>query len=208
VLSWMSSPSSDVTPIEALRQPLEDGRVAVVRGQRTAIFPTRFMLVAATNPCPCGGGPPGACSCDEVARQRYLRRLSGPLLDRFDLRVGVDRPAVDELLSSGGEERTATVAARVAAARTTAIERSGMTNSAIPPAHLDLWAPLTPAARQLLRAQLEGDLLSGRGYHRIRRVARTIADLHGDTELVDECHVALALSMRVRVGRSVQGRAA
>ena len=194
--------------LDGLRQPLEEGVVRVARARLSVTLPARFLLVAATNPCPCGGGPPGACSCDDVARQRYLRRLSGPLLDRFDLRVGVDRPAVDELLSAGGEERTATVAARVDAARARAIERSGMTNSAIPPAHLDLWAPLTPAARQLLRAQLEGDLLSGRGYHRIRRDARTIADLHGDTELVDECHVALALSMRVRVGRSVQGRAA
>ena len=83
-----------------------------------------------------------------------------------------------------------------------------MANAAIPPAHLDLWAPLTPAARQLLRRELELDHLSGRGYHRVRRVARTIADLEGEVELVDETHVALALAMRVRVGRAVQERAA
>ena len=88
-------------------------------------------------------GRPGACSCDEATRARYLRRLSGPLLDRFDLRVGVHRPAVDELLSCGREERTATVAARVAAARARAMARGAMANAAIPPAHLDLWAPLT-----------------------------------------------------------------
>lgn len=194
--------------LDGLRQPLEEGVVRVARARLSATLPARFLLVAATNPCPCGGGPPGACTCDEGARQRYLRRLSGPLLDRFDLRVGVHRPAVDELLAAGGEERTAVVAARVAAARARAFERAGMCNAAIPPAHLDLWAPLTAAARQLLRGELERDRLSGRGYHRVRRVARTIADLDGDVELVDECHVALALSMRVHVGQSTQERAA
>jgi magnesium chelatase family protein len=194
--------------LDGLRQPLEDGVVRVARARVSATLPARFLLVAATNPCPCGGGPPGACSCDEATRARYLRRLSGPLLDRFDLRVGVHRPAVDELLSCGREERTATVAARVEAARARAMGRGAMANSAIPPAHLDLWAPLTDAARQLLRRELENDRLSGRGYHRIRRVARTIADLEDDVELVDEHHVALALAMRVRVGQPVPERAA
>jgi magnesium chelatase family protein len=194
--------------LDGLRQPLEDGVVRVARARVSATLPARFLLVAATNPCPCGGGPPGACSCDEGARARYLRRLSGPLLDRFDLRVGVHRPGVDELLSCGREERTATVATRVEAARARAMGRGGMANSSIPPAHLDLWAPLTSAARQLLRSELENDSLSGRGYHRIRRVARTIADLEGDVELVDEQHVALALAMRVRIGQPVRERAA
>ena len=194
--------------LDGLRQPLEEGVVRVARARASATLPARFLLVAATNPCPCGGGPPGACSCDEGARSRYLRRLSGPLLDRFDLRIGVHRPAVDELLSPSGAERTVTVAARVAAARDRAMGRSGMLNAAIPPAHLDLWAPLTGAARQLLRGELERDRLSGRGYHRVRRVARTIADLDGDVELVGEEHVALALAMRVRVGEPARERAA
>ena len=171
-------------------------------------MPARFLLVAATNPCPCGGGPPGQCECDDVARLRYLRRLSGPLLDRFDLRVGVDRPAVDDLLASGGGEPTAVVAERVAAARRRAIARIGMANAVIPPAHLDALAPLHPEARRKLRDELEADTLTGRGYHRIRRVARTIADLHDADELVTEEHVTLALQMRVRLSVSSRSRAA
>lgn len=186
--------------LDSLRQPLEEGVVRVARARLSVTLPARFLLVAATNPCPCGGGPPGACCCDDTSRQRYLRRLSGPLLDRFDLRVGVNKPAVDDLVSSGHEESSTAVARRVAVARRRAVERAGITNAAIPPGRLDEWAPLTLAAANVLRWQLERDLLSGRGYHRIRRVARTIADLAGAGDLVDEEHVALALSMRVRIG--------
>jgi magnesium chelatase family protein len=145
---------------------------------------------------------------NDVARLRYLRRLSGPLLDRFDLRVGVDRPAVDDLLASGGGEPTAVVAERVAAARRHALARIGMANASIPPSHLDALAPLHPEARRKLREELEADTLTGRGYHRIRRVARTIADLHGADELVTEEHVTLALQMRVRLSVSSRSRAA
>ena len=164
--------------------------------------------MAATNPCPCGGGAPGQCECDDAARLRYLRRLSGPLLDRFDLRVGVERPAVDDLLAAGGGEPTAVVALRVAAARRSAIDRIGMANAAIPPSHLDALAPLHPEARRKLREELEADMLTGRGYHRVRRVARTIADLLGGDELVTEEHVTLALQMRVRMSVSSRRRAA
>ncbi len=194
--------------LDGLRQPLEDGVVRIARARVSASLPARFLLAAATNPCPCGGGPPGRCECDEGARLRYLRRLSGPLLDRFDLRVGVHRPAVDDLLAAGGGERTAVVAARVVEARRRAVERGGMCNADIPPAHLDLLAPLTDRARQLLRGELERDRLSGRGYHRVRRVARTIADLDDEVELVDEHHVAMALALRVRLGVSTRERAA
>ena len=105
------------TVLDGLREPLEEGVIRVSRAASHAVLPASFLLVAATNPCPCGGGPPGACECDEVARLRYTRRLSGPLLDRFDLRVAVQRPAVDDLLDRGGGEPSATVARRVAAAR-------------------------------------------------------------------------------------------
>src|SRR4029453_19019968 len=88
--------------LDALREPLEEGVIRVARANSHAVMPARFLLVAATNPCPCGGGAPGSCECDDIARMRYVRRLSGPLLDRFDLRVAVQRPAGDELLDPGG----------------------------------------------------------------------------------------------------------
>ncbi len=195
--------------LDGLRQPLEEGVIRVARARASASLPARFLLVAATNPCPCGGGPPGSCECDDAARLRYLRRLSGPLLDRFDLRVGVARPEVDDLLHSGGGESTATVAARVAQARAGAVELRGMVNSEIPASHIDLLAPLHPAARLMLRNELEGERLTGRGYHRIRRVARTLADLDGDlTALVGEQHVAMALQLRVRLRVSMREQAA
>jgi magnesium chelatase family protein len=197
------------TVLDSLRQPLEEGVIRVARARVNACLPARFLLVAATNPCPCGGGPPGACECDDGARVRYLRRLSGPLLDRFDLRVGVHRPEVDDLLAAGGGEPSAVVAARVAAARAQALARSGLTNAAIPPSMLEQLAPISDEARLLLRTELERDWLTGRGYHRIRRVARTIADLAGDSpEVVLEHHVAMAMQLRVRLRVSSRGQAA
>jgi magnesium chelatase family protein len=195
--------------LDGLRQPLEEGVIRVARARASATLPARFLLIAATNPCPCGGGPPGSCDCDDGARLRYLRRLSGPLLDRFDLRVGVAKPGVDDLLQSGGGECTATAAARVDRARRAAIDTRGMLNSEIPASHLDLVAPLQPAARLMLRNELERERLTGRGYHRIRRVARTIADLEGDpTEAVGEQHVAMALQLRVRLRVSMREQVA
>jgi magnesium chelatase family protein len=185
--------------LDGLRQPLEEGVIRLARARASASMPARFLLVAATNPCPCGGGAPGSCECDDGARLRYLRRLSGPLLDRFDLRVAVQRPDVDDLLAGGGGEPSSVVAARVAQARQRALECNGVLNAHIPGARLDAMAPLHPAARALLRVELEADRLTGRGYHRIRRVARTIADLDGHPELVLAEHVAAALNLRVRL---------
>jgi len=196
------------TVLDGLRQPLEEGVIRIARARASAALPARFLLVAATNPCPCGGGAPGACECDDAARLRYLRRLSGPLLDRFDLRVAVSRPAVDDLLVGGGAEPTAVVAARVAQARRRSLDRVGVLVADIPGARLDEWAPLTPEARQVLRDHLEADRLTGRGYHRIRRVARTIADLAGEHELVDVEHVVLAMQMRVQLRVSTREQAA
>lgn len=194
--------------LDGLRQPLEEGVIRLARARASAALPAKFHLVAATNPCPCGGGGPGDCQCDEGARLRYLRRLSGPLLDRFDLRVGVTRPGVDDLLATGGGEPTAVVAQRVTAARDAALERIGMTNAQIPPSRLDDLAPLHPAARALLRDELERDRLTGRGYHRLRRTARTIADLEGADELVLDEHVVMALQLRVRLSVTSRERAA
>jgi magnesium chelatase family protein len=190
--------------LDALREPLEEGVIRVARAAVRAVLPARFQLVAATNPCPCGGGAPGSCECDDVARLRYLRRLSTPLLDRFDLRVAVQRPRVEELLDPGGGEPTAVVAPRVVRARRIAIARAGRLNADLRGELLDDIAPLTPAAKDLLRAEIERDRLTGRGYHRIRRVARTIADLGADhtgtpPEVLDLEHVSIALSLRTRL---------
>lgn len=194
--------------LDGLRQPLEEGVIRLARARASATLPARFLLVAATNPCPCGGGAPGSCECDDGARLRYLRRLSGPLLDRFDLRVGVARPGVDDLLAGGGGEPTVVVAQRVAAARQRSIDRIGMLNSAIPAGSIDALAPLHPEARVRLRDQLEAEKLTGRGYHRVRRVARTIADLEGAGDLVLDEHVVLALQLRVRLSVTSRDRAA
>lgn len=195
--------------LDALRQPLEEGVVRVARANFSTTLPARFLLVAATNPCPCGGGPPGECECDEGARGRYLRRLSGPLLDRFDLRVTVDRTAVDDLIGGRTGESTADVRARVLAARVSSLRRNGVLNAALPASRLDECAPLTPQATARLRAELEGNRLTGRGLHRIRRVARTIADLDDPEQpTVDLQHVILALHLRVRLRRQARSDAA
>lgn len=198
------------TALDGLREPLEEGVIRVSRAHSHAVLPARFLLVAATNPCPCGGGPPGWCECDDIARLRYVRRLSGPLLDRFDLRVAVQRPSVDELLDPGGGEPSAVVAARVAAARAVALDRSGRLNADLHGAALDEFAPLTAMGRSLLRAEIERNRLTGRGYHRIRRVARTIADLEAVrggrvAADVDVEHVEVALSLRTRLRAATPG---
>jgi magnesium chelatase family protein len=184
--------------LDGLRQPLEEGVVRVNRARAAVEFPARFQLVGAMNPCPCGAaGKPGACQCGESLRLKYLRRVSGPLLDRFDLRIEVARPDVDELLGAPLGEPTAIVAGRVAAARTIARARGYELNAEIPGHLLDEVAPITKAARLLLRRELETDRLSGRGLHRVRRVARTLADLHDEQGDIDEQWVSTALNLRI-----------
>ena len=183
--------------LDALRQPLEEGVVRVARAAATVTFPARFLLVAAMNPCPCGhGGRPGGCRCSDAARARYHRRLSGPLLDRFDLRVEVSRPSVADLMGSARNESTETVRARVLAARAAAAARGVRTNAAIPVQRLDALAPLTAEAEDVLAQALTTGRLSARGLHRVRRVARTIADLQDSPQALTAAHVATALSLR------------
>jgi len=187
--------------MDTIRQPLEDGEVRVGRALQHTTIPSRFQLVAAMNPCPCGeGGRPGGCECGEAQVAKYSGRVSGPLLDRFDLRVRVDRPVVDDLLSGDRGESSAVVAQRVAIARARAIARQGVVNAGLSAADLDLFAPVSSEALTVLRDQMERGRLSGRGYHRIRRVARTIADLGVEaTTTIDEPTIALALELRADV---------
>lgn len=194
--------------LDALRQPLEEHQVRVARAAATVTFPARFLLVAAVNPCPCGyGGQPGGCRCTEGARLRYQRRLSGPLLDRFDLRIEVQRPSPDDLFTPEPGEPSAPVAARVRAVRARAEERGVRCNAELPARRLDEVGPLTEPATSMLLEALRSGRLSARGLHRVRRVARTVADLDGAPHELDVGHVALALSLRVDLPGAPAARA-
>jgi len=173
--------------LEALRQPLEERRVAVARVRATVVFPAEFVLIAAANPCPCGhlgelSGP--VCRCPEDAITRYQSRLSGPMRDRIDMMVEVPRLGGEALLSGSVEEPTALVRGRVAAAQARQSERGaaiGVTANALLRGDqlLDV-CRLDPGARDALTAAGERWQLSARAYHRVLRVGRTIADVAGE----------------------------
>ena len=187
--------------LDALRQPLENGEIRIARAGIGASMPARFLLVGATNPCPCGGGGPGACVCSDNARQRYLRRLSGPLLDRFDIRVAVAATSPLDLLDDTPAESTEVIRDRVLRARRISHLRQGKPNALLGAGELDEHAPLDDDAKAVLRTELESGRLTGRGFHRVRRVARTLADLTGDREhVVAADHVVEAIALRARVG--------
>jgi len=196
--------------VDALRQPLEEGVVRVARARATVTLPARFLLVAATNPCPCGGATePGECRCSEGARARYRRRLSGPILDRFDLRVTVHRPDPTALLASAPGEATEAAAARVAAARAVAAERGVEANAHIPARRLDEVAPLGDPAARMLEMALRQGRLTARGLARVRRVARTVADLDGaDVRApLGAEPVALAMALRSAIATGTEAAA-
>lgn len=187
------------TTLEALRQPLEDGRVTIVRGQRALVFPTRFMLVCATNPCPCGfAGVSDRCSCSDVEIRRYERRLSGPLLDRMDMLVNVERPTErelrDEPITSSGAVRE-----RVSEARERQRWRFDGTrascNGELDAGLIEATVRLDPEAQVALGDAYIGGQLSARGRHRVVRVAQTIADL-ARRDRVTHADVMEALTLR------------
>ncbi|MFI5310467.1 MAG: YifB family Mg chelatase-like AAA ATPase [Gemmatimonadales bacterium] len=191
--------------LDAMRQPLEDGRVVIVRAAQAVVFPARFQLVAAANPCPCGkAGSSSPCSCSAAEIERYRTRLSGPLADRIDLRAHVGAVTLATLGASNGEERSAAVRSRVEAGRARqraryAALRGVCVNAEVPGQWLLTGGGVTAAARALLE-HAAGQLgLSARGYHRTLRVSRTIADLDG-ADVVEDSAVAEAL--RYRSGNS------
>ncbi len=196
--------------LEALRQPLEDGRVVVVRGQRTAIFPARFMLVAATNPCPCGHGSGPRCRCGEADLARHRRRLSGPLLDRLDLLVHVQRPSA-ESLAQGATASSRRELDRVMAARERQAARLTGTGVAAN-AHMDSGllrrlARLEHGADAPLTSAYRSGELSARGRDRALRVARTVADL-ADSPTIRRDDVMAALGYRHDGDLAISGVAA
>lgn len=182
--------------LEGLRQPLEDGVVALARAHGARRYPARFTLIAAMNPCPCGhdGDDAVPCRCHPADRRRYRARVSGPLLDRFDLRVRMAAVPAAALAASAGEP-SAAVAARAAAARARAVARQGVANGALAGGDLDRHARLDPEGADLVQAAVARGAASARGVERLRRVARTLADLEG-VDAVAARHVAEALAYR------------
>ena len=186
--------------LESLRQPLEDGRVVIVRAQRVVTYPTRCMLVAASNPCPCGDGG-HRCRCSAADLARHLRRLSGPLLDRIDVTVAVERPSADAMRTQSAPT-SALVRARVTEARERQERRFAGTpmtcNAQMTPRAVRDLAAVETDALELLHAAHDLHRLSARGHHRVLRVARTVADLEG-ADRVAPRHISAALAMRTDV---------
>jgi magnesium chelatase family protein len=211
VLFLDEMPEFSRASLEALRQPLEDGRITLCRAQRTLSFPAAFTLVGAMNPCPCGyrGDPRRDCRCDGRGLERYRARLSGPLLDRIDLHVEVPAVGFREMFGGPGGESSRAVRERVTRAREIQIARidgnSGQgrprfghepCNGRLDSAGVRRWARPDAAGRGLLESAVDNLGLSARAHDRILRVARTLADLEGADGL-RSCHLAEAIHYRV-----------
>jgi magnesium chelatase family protein len=186
--------------IEALRQPIEEGRITIARAGSSVIFPAAFALIAAMNPCPCGfrGDPRRACRCSPDAIARTWSKVSGPILDRIDLVLEVPAVPMDDLFAPTGGEPSAAVRERIVAARAIAASRSprARRNAALTARDLARVAPLSPESKSLLRRAADAFRITARGVLRTRRLARTIADLSGSDEVRTE-HLAEALQYRI-----------
>ena len=195
-------PEFNKTTLEVLRQPLEDRRITISRAKYTIEFPCSFMFVASMNPCPCGyyGDPTHRCVCTPGQIQRYLNKISGPLLDRIDIQIMVNSVSVDDLANAPKGESSADIRARVIAARDIQTERfkgiQGLhCNAQMQRQHLERFATLSPEAREVLTRAMQRMGLSARAYDRILKVARTIADLDRSAEIGPR-HVKEAVQYR------------
>jgi magnesium chelatase family protein len=200
VLFLDEAPEYERRVLDALRQPLESGELVIHRSAGTAAYPARFQLVLAANPCPCGkaSGKGLDCTCTPTMRRRYLARMSGPLLDRVDIQLEVERVSLADFGRPGAEEDTATIAARVRAARDRQLERLlplGLeTNSQVPGRVLRGSLRLAAPTTRILDRALERGVLTARGYDRVLRLAWTLADLsRRDTPHADDIGQALSL---------------
>jgi magnesium chelatase family protein len=190
-------PEFDRDVLEALREPLESGRVAIARAMRHVEFPARFQLVAAMNPCPCGhcGDRSGRCRCTPERIARYRGRVSGPLADRNDIKLEVPAPREAELIAASTGESSGAIASRVAKARAAQLARQGKANALLGTKEIDRHCATDREGDRLLRHALARLLLSARAYHRVLRVARSIADLAGASTIAAE-HIAEAIQYR------------
>lgn len=201
VLFLDEAPEYERRVLDALRQPLESGELVIHRSAGTAAYPARFQLVLAANPCPCGkaSGKGLDCTCTPMMRRRYLARMSGPLLDRVDIQLQVERVSLADFGQAGAEEDTATVARRVLGARSRQRERLAAygleTNAQIPGRTLRGELRLPPAVTRILDHSLERGVLTARGYDRVLRLAWTLADL-GYREQPDINDIGQALGLR------------
>ena len=199
-------PEFNRSALEALREPLETGVIVVSRAARQAEYPAAFQLVAAMNPCPCGhlGDSTSSCRCTRERIERYRDRISGPLLDRIDLHVDVPRLPAEELQGASRTEASADVAARVRAARAQQLRRQGCTNARLVGSALVGNCALDAQCAALMLRAIKKLSLSARGYHRVLRAARTIADLAG-TPRIAPPHLAEAIALRQLDRRGVGG---
>ncbi|MCL1593035.1 MAG: YifB family Mg chelatase-like AAA ATPase [Actinomycetia bacterium] len=180
--------------LDALRQPIEQGEIVIARQAATVTFPSRIQIVAASNPCPCGNLDDSRlpCSCSESKLDRYRARLSGPFLDRIDMRLAVTRLAASELVSERGEA-SEPIRERIIRARVIQVGRGGL-NRELSRDQLDV-LPVTDAAQRILVKAADTDVMTGRGWERIRKLSRTIADLSGSETVVTE-HIDEAMDLR------------
>jgi magnesium chelatase family protein len=190
--------------LEVLRQPLEDKIVTISRVKGSTTFPANIILVASMNPCPCGyrGDSMRACTCSEPQVRKYQSRVSGPMLDRFDIQLDVQRVDFEKLTEERRGESSAVVQARVEAARERQRARYAhlpgvLTNSDLGASEIDTFCKLDEAATTLLKAAMRKLQLSARAYHRVLKVSRTIADL-AESDLIHTEHVAEAVQYRSR----------